>query len=105
MESGKSQCIEKFFAWAAPPRGGGGAKIKIQKSKIAKLQNRKIENRTFWLLPKKTKKLKIQGIASLFDGYRRSKRRLSAWSLFNTALDRIILALRYTLRSDEFFFF
>jgi hypothetical protein len=92
-KSGESQCVAKLFLRALAPGGGRrqSQKSKIKKSKIAKSQNR-----NFRLLPKKMKKLKkSKDRASLFDGYRRSRNELSAWTLFNTALNSIILALRY----------
>jgi hypothetical protein len=64
----------------------------------AKIKNRKIENRKseFSTLAEKEEKAKNPwDRTSLFDGYRRRQKGTSACWNFNTALDRIYIALRY----------
>jgi hypothetical protein len=85
-----------FLHEARGPGGGDAGKSKMENPKIENCKIAKIENRNFWFLQKKQEKAKnLRDHASLFDGYRRSQKRTSAWSIFNTALDRIVLAFRY----------
>jgi hypothetical protein len=89
MESGESQCAEKFFCLRlAPGRGVGNeqnSKIKNQKSR-----NRKNRKSEFLAFAEKEENAKNPRIArAVLNAIGQGKSRFFAWWLFNTALDRI----------------